>query len=80
MNQILVWEPRWHDKTVLVADYRLFDHNQIQIGHKDFPEPFYLTAERARQFPLEDMKTKTGGTVAVRAIPLAELEKEVIND
>lgn len=78
MNQILVWEPRWHDKVVLVADYRLFEHNEVIISHKDFPSPYYLTRERARQFPLEQMETKRGGTIAVRAIPIDELAKEVI--
>jgi hypothetical protein len=79
MNQITIWEPRWHDRTVLIADRRLLAHNEIIIEHKDFPAPFYLTAERARSFPLEQMSTKTGGTIAVRAIPLAELEREVID-
>jgi hypothetical protein len=80
MNQILIWEPRWHDRTVLVADRRLLEHNEIVISHKDFPAPLYISGKQAKEFPLEQMKTKTGGTIAVRAIPLAELEKEVIND
>lgn len=78
MNKIIVWEPRWHDRVVLVADYKLAKDNLIQINYKDFPEPFYLTSERARQFPLEQMKTKKGGTIAMRAIPIDELAKEVI--
>ena len=79
MNQIIIWEPRWHDRTVLVADRRLFAHNELVIMHKAFPASFYLTAEQARMFPLEQMPTKAGGTIAVRAIPLTELEKEVIS-
>lgn len=78
MNQILVWEPRWHDRTVLIADYRLFEHNEVVISHKDFPKPLYLSKERARQFPLEQMKTKRGGRIAVRVIPIDELVKETI--
>jgi len=78
MNQILIWEPRWHDKVVLVAERRLLDDNEIVIRHKNFPRPYYLTGKRARDFPLEDMKTKAGGTIAVRAVPLEELEKEVL--
>lgn len=80
MNVITIWEPRWHDRTVLVADKRLLSHNQIVIEHKDFPAPFYLTGERAKSFPLEQMPTKSGGVIAVRAIPLTELEKEIIDD
>lgn len=78
MNQILILAPRWHDKVVLVAERRLLAHNEIIIEHKDFPAPFYLTGKKAREFPLEQMATKAGGTIAVRAVPLVELEKEVI--
>jgi hypothetical protein len=79
MNQILILEPRWHDNVVLVADYRIFEHNEVVIRHGDFPEPFYLTGERAREFPLEKLKTKAGGEIDVRAIPIDELAKEVVN-
>lgn len=79
MNQILILEPRWHDRTVLLAERRLLAHNEVIIEHKDFPTPFYISGERARSFPLEQMRTKRGGTLAVRAIPLTELEREVIN-
>lgn len=85
LNQIVIWAPRWHDRTVLVADRRLLAHNEILIKHKDsngtlmFPRPFYLSGKFAKSFPLEQMKTKSGGEIAVRAIPLSELEKEVLD-
>lgn len=63
----------------MIAEHRLFDNNEIVIMHKDFSHPYYLTAKRAREFPLEYMKTKAGGTIQVRAIPLNELTKEVIS-
>lgn len=78
MNQILILAPRWHDRTVLIADRRLLVSNEIVIQHKDFPAPLYLTGKQAREFPLEDMPTKAGGTIAVRVVPLVELEKEII--
>lgn len=78
INQILIWEPRWHDRTVLVAERRIMDENEVIVQHKDFPKPYYLSGSHAREFPLEQMKTKAGGEIAVRAIPLAELEKEII--
>lgn len=80
MNQILILQPRWHDRVVLLAERRLLSHNEVVIKHREFPAAMYITGERARQFPLEQMKTRNGGTLAVRAVPLAELEKEVIND
>ena len=73
-----IWEPRWHDRVVLIADHRLLAHNEVIIEHKDFPEPFYLSGKFAKSFPLEQMRTEKGGEIAVRAIPLIELEKEVI--
>lgn len=78
VNQILIWEPRWHDRVVLVAEKRILPENQVIIQHKDFPRSFYITEEQAKKFPLEQMKTKAGSTIAVRAIPLSELEKEII--
>lgn len=79
LNQIFIIEPRWHDRVVLIADRRLMNENEIIIGHKDFPTGFYITGERAREFPLMQMKTKSGHTIAVREVPLSELEKEVID-
>lgn len=79
MNQIHIWAPRWHDRVVLIADRRLLAHNEIIIEHKDFPAPFYISGKVAKSFPLEQMNTKSGGTIAVRAIPLKELEKEVLD-
>ena len=79
MNAIHIWEPRWHDRAVLVADHRLQEHNQVVIEHKEFPTPFYVNGRWARQWPLEQMSTKSGGVIAVRAIPLVELCKETIS-
>lgn len=76
INQILIWEPRWHDRTVLIAERKIMDSNEVIIQHKDFPKPFYLSGRKAKEFPLEQMGTKAGGTIAVRAIPISELEKE----
>ena len=80
MNKILpnIKEPRWHDRVVLIADRNITALNEIEIDHHDFPVPFFFTGEFARSFPLEQMKTKDGGTIAVRAVPIAELEKEIL--
>lgn len=81
---IHIWEPRWKDRVVLVADRKLEAHNHICIdyiqsnGEPLYPHPLYISGEQARSFPLEDMATKAGGVISVRAIPLTELEKEAI--
>lgn len=85
MNRIIIWEPRWSTKDVLVADGKLFTNNEVVITAKDakgeryFPNPFYISGKRAKEFPLEEMPTKAGGKLAVRAIPLDELTKERID-
>ena len=79
MSRYFIKEPRWHDRVVLLADKRLDRHNEVIIQHKDFPKPYYITRERAQSYPLEQMKTKAGGLLAVRAVPLDELTKEVID-
>lgn len=73
-----VFEPRWHDRVVLLPDYRIIQDNKVVIRHKDFPKPFYLNGDFARSFPLEYLTTKKGGKMAVRAVPLDQLQKEVI--
>lgn len=78
VNQIFIIAPRWHDRTVLVAERRILPENQVVIQHHEFPRSFFITGEEARKYPLEQMKTKAGGTIDVRAIPLSELEKETI--
>lgn len=78
MNRIVVWSPRWHDRVVLIAEHRLDDVNEIVIRHKDFPQSYYLTAKRAKEFPREYMRTKLGHKIPMRAIPIDELAKEVI--
>lgn len=79
MNQIHIIEPRWHDRVALIADRKLVTHNEIIIDHKDFPRPFYLSGKIAREYPLMQMPTKNGGTIAVREVPLSVLEKESID-
>lgn len=79
MNRIVIKSPRWHDRVVLIANHKIGTDNEIVIEHSDFPQPFYLSGERARTYPTEQLKAKAGGTMTVRAVPLHELENEVIN-
>lgn len=75
---IRILEPRWHDRTVLVADWKLADNNYVLIEHSDFPDAFYLTKKRAQEFPIQKMETKGGKMVEMRVIPIEELQKEMI--
>lgn len=75
-NRIIIKEPRWHDRVVLIADHRITAHNEIVIQHKNYPNPLYMSGEWAKQFPTEQMKIRRGGTMKMRAVPLDELTKE----
>lgn len=79
MNEITIWEPRWHDKVVLIADHKIGTDNRITIEHKDFPVALYVSGKVAKQYPLESMKTKSGGFINVRAVPIRVLESEVLD-
>ncbi len=81
----VIWEPRWRDKTVLLADRKITRHNDVHITYKDkngarlYPNPFYISGLEARKYPIEEMKTKKGDYLRVRAIPLSKLEEEIID-
>lgn len=79
MNQIEILEPRWHDRIVLIADHKIVDDNEVVIRHKNYPHPIYMNGKWAKQFPLEDLKIRSGGKMKVRAVPLDELLKERID-
>ena len=85
MGTFIIWEPRWRDKTVLLADRKIGKHNDVHITYKNkeglrqFPNPFYISGLQARKYPVEEMKTKKGDYLRVRAIPLSKLEEEIID-
>lgn len=79
INQILIFEPRWHDNVVLVADRRLTDENEIIIMYHTFTRSYFISGAKAKQHPTKRMKTKAGYWITMREIPLDELEKEVID-
>lgn len=74
MVLIPIIAPRWHDRTVLVADWKLGKENMIRINHASFPSSFYITGEKARTYPVETKKTKGGQSFNVRVIPINDLE------
>lgn len=75
---IEIWEPRYRDRTVLIAAYRLRDGEDAHIkitkgyyaGNYTVPKEAIKTAVR------EKMETRKGGDITVVVIPLANLVKE----
>lgn len=73
-----IYSPRWHDRRVLLADYKLQDHNKILFTGKDGEsmgdQPYYISKKAAKKYPKE-----SNGTIMCRAIPLDELQLLQVN-
>ena len=70
MNQISIWEPRYRDNTVLIAQYKVEDHNLIVFTRAKHlaGREFYLSGNAIRECPLE-----TNGKINCYAVPLDAL-------
>lgn len=74
-QKLEILNPRWHDRVVLLADFKLGTHNIITFPKaKSLEGEWYISGAKAKSFPIEGLKTKSGSIMQVRAIPLDELE------
>ena len=75
---IEIWEPRYRDKTVLLAQYRLRSDEDVSIkivkGY--YAGNYKVRADDIRNAERETMKTKKGGEITVVIVPLEKLVKE----
>lgn len=73
-----IWEPRYHDKKVLVANYRIPSRGDIdiKISKGYYAGKYTIARETIANSPIEQMKTKKGGTVDMRVIPIDKLQKK----
>lgn len=79
MNRIEILEPRWHDRTILVADWKIGRENQIVIKNHNFPEPFYMEGDKLKSYPVQMVKTKGGDNkVPMRVVPLNDLTTDLV--
>lgn len=65
---ISIWQPRWHDRKVLIAKYKVqFGDNDIQFTKaKNLKDKVYrLAGKEIAKHPLE-----TNGTIECYAVPL----------
>lgn len=79
---IQIWQPRYHDRKVLVAEYKI-PHGagiDIEITQGAMKGQYHATHETIMASKLESMKCKSGGTIGVRAIPLDLLERKDSNN
>ena len=74
---IKIWQPRWRDRRVLIARYKIpagCDF-KIEITQSVAKGIYKVSNELVCKSPIESMKTKSGKAIQVRAIPLDELER-----
>lgn len=70
-NNIEIWQPRWKDRKVLIAKYKVGTHNRIVFTKtKSMPGEYYLSGEAIRRYPLQ-----TNGTLECYAVPMDELQR-----
>lgn len=74
--QIPIRKPRWKERTVGIASFRIKEHNAIIIEYKKadgtrlYPYHLYMSGDRIRQYPVQ--KLKSG--VVLYLVPIADLE------
>lgn len=70
LQNIEIWQPRWRDKTVLVAKHKVGTHNKITFSKAPtYPDNYYLSGEEIRKCTLD-----TNGSIDCYAVPLSKLE------
>jgi hypothetical protein len=70
-QRIEIYQPRWKDRTVLIATYKVGEHNEIVFTKtKSLPDTYYISGEVAKSYPIQ-----TNGTISCYAVPLSALEQ-----
>lgn len=71
MSHIEIWQPRWKDRVVLIARFKVKEHNAIVFTKTPtMPDVYYLSGEKTRTFPVE-----SNGKIDCYAVPLNDLEQ-----
>lgn len=70
---IEIWEPRYHDKVVLVATHKIKYPLEIRIT-KGAYKGEYIVDEG--DYATEQMATRAGGKIGMTCIPLDKLNKK----
>lgn len=74
-SKIVIKAPRWKDKTILIADWKVGGHNEIHIeaenaaGDRFYPQPMYMSGAKIRTYPTQQHSVRS-----VFIVPLADLE------
>lgn len=67
---INIFQPRWHDRTVMIAAYKVGLHNQITFSKTpSMPETYYISGAEVKKHPLQP-----NGKLMCYCVPLDKLE------
>lgn len=75
-KSIEIKAPRWKDRTVGIASYRIGLHNIIRITYKNkagellYPLPLYMRGDDIRSYPAQTLPSG----VKLYLVPIANLE------
>lgn len=70
MQDIVIYQPRWHDRKILIAPWKVGIHNRITFKYaKSLPDVYYLSGATIAMYPKE-----TNGKALMHAVPLDKLE------
>lgn len=67
--------PRWKDKTILIADWKVGTDNEIVItatnkdGNRYYPKSFYMSGDKIKSYPKQSHSVRE-----VFIIPISDLE------
>ena len=66
---ISIWSPRYHDRTVLIAKYKVGERNEIKFtkARSLSGKTYSLSGDTIKKYPVE-----TNGTIPCYAVPLRE--------
>lgn len=70
LQHISIKQPRYHDGSVLVATYKVGDHNVIEFTEApSLPDRYYVSGKTIREYPIG-----TNGRIKVYQVPIEEME------
>ena len=74
---IIIKSPRYRDRTVLLARYRLpaGQSVMVKILYGAYKGVYKVSSDTICKSPIEGMETKQGKIIAMRAIPLDAMER-----
>ena len=69
-NRVEIWQPRWKDRTVMAAKYKVGTHNEIVFTKAPTMKgSYYISGKAITKYPLQ-----TNGKLLCYCVPLDDLE------